>query len=158
MLAEDVYAPHNVPSTQTTNVDGYALHTDQGPATYAVITSAAHPLSQRLPIDTVMRVNTGAPIPYGTNAVLMVEDTKLLSTTKNEQGEDVEEETVETLARVKAGENVRNAGSDVMKGEKVGEMGEIITACGGEIGTLAFVGRKEVRQSSPLVTVTGSSS
>ena len=25
VLAEDVYAPHNIPSTQTTSVDGYAL-------------------------------------------------------------------------------------------------------------------------------------
>ncbi|KAG8860526.1 hypothetical protein FRB96_003780 [Tulasnella sp. 330] len=144
VLAEDVYAPQNVPKTQTTNVDGYALRSDQGPAPYDVITPVVHSLSHRLPVDAIMRVNTGAPIPYGTNAVIMVEDTKLLSTIKNELGEDVEEGRVDTLAWVKAGENIRNAGSDVMRGEKVGEMGEIITTCGGEIGTLAFVGRNEI--------------
>ncbi|KAG8995446.1 hypothetical protein FRB94_009169 [Tulasnella sp. JGI-2019a] len=154
VLAEDVYAPQNIPGTQTTNVDGYALHSDQGPATYDVTTPANHSLSQRLPIDTIMRVNTGAPIPYGTNAVIMVEDTKLISTTKNERGEDVEEKSVETLTRVKAGENIRNPGSDVMKGEKVGDMGELITTSGGEMGTLAFVGRKEVKVfRKPIVAI-----
>lgn len=95
-----------------------------------------------------MRVNTGAPIAFGTNAVIMVEDTRLVSTVKDENGDDVEEQTVETLAQVKPGENTRQPGSDVMKGEKVAEMGELISTCGGEIGTLAFVGCREVRKSA----------
>lgn len=93
-----------------------------------------------------MRVNTGAPIPRSTDSVIMVEDTRLVSTMKNEQGEDVEERTIETLAQVALRENTRQPGSDALKGEKVAEMGELITSCGGEIGTLAFVGRKEVRE------------
>ena len=88
-----------------------------------------------------MRVNTGAPVPYGTNAVIMVEDTRLVSTT--EPAEGAEESKVETLTTVIAGENVRQPGSDVMEGEKVCEIGELLGDKGGELGTLVFVGRKE---------------
>ena len=73
----------------------------------------------------------------------MVEDTKLISTHRNADGEDGEEDEVETLAQVPAGENVRAPGSDVRKGDLALRRGEVITSVGGEIGTLAFVGRKE---------------
>lgn len=74
----------------------------------------------------------------------MVEDTKLISTHKDTDGEDGEENEVETLAQVPVGENVRAPGSDVRKGDLALKRGEVITSVGGEIGTLAFVGRKEV--------------
>lgn len=74
----------------------------------------------------------------------MVEDTELVSTTKGANGEDVEEDEVRTLAQVSPGENTRKPGSDVRKGNLVLPLGEVITSAGGEIGTLAFVGRKEV--------------
>jgi gephyrin len=69
----------------------------------------------------------------------MVEDTRLVSSRS-----DGEEQEVETLAQVKKAENVRMIASDVKKGELVMKKGEIISAKGGEIGTLVFVGRKEV--------------
>ena len=74
----------------------------------------------------------------------MVEDTRLVSTFKDGNGKDGEERQVETLAQIPPGENVRLPGSDVKKGDLVLQKGEIITSVGGEIGTLAFVGRKEV--------------
>lgn len=73
----------------------------------------------------------------------MVEDTKLISTHKYADGEDGEENEIETLAQVPVGENVRAPGSDVKKGDLALRKGEVITSVGGEIGTLAFVGRKE---------------
>jgi len=63
---------------------------------------------------------------------------------QNASGEDVEEKEIETLAQVSAGENTRAPGSDVKEGDLVLENGERITDVGGEIGTLAFVGRKHV--------------
>lgn len=74
----------------------------------------------------------------------MVEDTRLIETFKSSEGEDIEEKKVETLAQVSPGENVRCPGSDVKKGDLVLQAGEIIHSAGGEIGTLAFVGRSEV--------------
>jgi gephyrin len=77
--------------------------------------------------------------------VIMVEDTRLVSTHKEVDGqEDGEEKEVETLVQIPADENVREIGSDVKIGDLVLQKGGVITSLGGEIGTLAFVGRKEV--------------
>jgi gephyrin len=74
----------------------------------------------------------------------MVEDTRLSATFKDGEGHDIDEKEVETLVQVPAGENVRAPGSDVKQGDLILCRGDIIRSAGGEIGTLAFVGRKEV--------------
>ncbi|TFK62716.1 molybdenum cofactor biosynthesis protein [Pluteus cervinus] len=154
VLAVDVHAPQNVPSTSTTNVDGYAVRSTDPPGVYNVVTPQNHSLSKEVPPATIYRINTGAPLPAGTDAVIMVEDTRLVSTFDNEDGEEGEEKEVETLAQVPAGENVRYPGSDVKKGDLVLQKGEKIRSGGGEIGTLAFVGRKEVQVvKKPVVAI-----
>ncbi|KAJ7639494.1 MoaB/Mog domain-containing protein [Roridomyces roridus] len=144
VLAEDVLAPQNAPPTSTTSVDGYALRSTDPPGVYKVLTSSTHKTSTPLPPDCIYRINTGGPLPAGTDTVIMVEDTRLVSTFKTEEGLDGEEKEVECLVQVPAGENVRAPGSDVSKGDLVLQKGDIILSEGGEIGTLAFVGRKEV--------------
>jgi gephyrin len=110
-----------------------------------VVTSQNHSLSDALPPDTIYRINTGAPLPAGTDAVIMVEDTRLVSTFQGEDGlVEGEEKEVETLAQVPVNDNLRAAGSDVRRGALVMQKGEVIGSGGGEIGTLTFVGRKEV--------------
>ena len=84
-------------------------------------------------------------MPVDTDAVIMVEDTRLVSTAKDEDGNDAEELEVETLISVPTGENVRQPGSDVKEGELVLSKGSLLRSTGGEIGTLAFVGRTRVR-------------
>lgn len=91
-----------------------------------------------------MRVNTGGPIPAGADAVIMVEDTNLVSSTREGVGNNLEEETIETLASVDPGENLRKPGSDAKAGEKVCDQGDVIGSIGGEIGSLVFVGKCEV--------------
>lgn len=80
-------------------------------------------------------------MPAGADTVIMVEDTRVVSTYEDGSGEEKE---VETLALVPVGENVRNPGSDVKQGDLVLASGDRILSGGGEIGTLAFVGRKQV--------------
>jgi gephyrin len=69
----------------------------------------------------------------------MVEDTEVV--TRDDQGE---EDEVKLLAQVDQGENVRKGGSDVKVGEKVLEKGDVVSQVGGELGTLAFVGKRSV--------------
>ncbi|KAJ7603652.1 MoaB/Mog domain-containing protein [Roridomyces roridus] len=116
-LAEDVLAPQNVPSTSTTSVDGYALRSTDPPGVYKVLTSNTHKISTPLPADCIYRINTGGPLPAGTDTVIMVEDTRLVSTFKTEEGLDGEEKEVECLVQVPASENVRAPGSDLSKGD-----------------------------------------
>lgn len=122
---------------------------------YKVVTSRDHPINKPLPPGFIYRINTGGPLPSGTDAVIMVEDTKLVSTFETTDGDLAgEEKEVETLAQVPPGENARAPGSDVRKGDLVLQKGERILSNGGEIGTLAFVGRKKVSvYKKPVVAV-----
>ncbi|KAI0638478.1 MoaB/Mog domain-containing protein [Trametes polyzona] len=145
VIAEDVLAPQNVPTTYSTNVDGYALRSTDPPGIYKVLDHRTHPLNAPLPPGAVFRVNTGGPLPAGADAVIMVEDTRLHSTQRTAAGEEYEEAEIETLAQMSVLENVREPGSDVRQGELVLERGTVVSSAGGEIGTLAFVGRTKVR-------------
>ena len=84
----------------------------------------------------------------------MVEDTRVHSTQRSPSGEEIEENEIQTLAQVPRGENVRDPGSDVRQGDLVLERGTVVNSAGGEIGTLAFVGRTRVRaHRKPVVAV-----
>lgn len=79
----------------------------------------------------------------------MVEDTVVESRLgEGEEGEEGEEKEVRLLAQVENGENVRKAGSDVKVGEKILNEGQVISSVGGELGSLAFIGRKSVSPST----------
>ena len=84
----------------------------------------------------------------------MVEDTRVHSTQRSPSGEEIEENEIQTLAQVPRGENVRDPGSHVRQGDLVLERGTGVNSAGGEIGTLAFVGRTRVRaHRKPVVAV-----
>lgn len=148
ILAEEVQADSAIPASRTTNVDGYAVRSADGPGVYPVLTAKTHPMPYVIQPRTIYRVNTGGPIPDGADAVVMVEDTALIDTHKVSQSDGLEgteeEKTVEIKAEVKAGENVRQPGSDVQKGDIVLRKGTLISTSGGEVGTLSFVGRSHV--------------
>ncbi|SPO31444.1 related to Gephyrin [Ustilago trichophora] len=140
VLAEDVSARSDLPPGPTTNVDGYAVHaTTTPPGEYTVVTLSTLQARPGLQPGEIFRINTGQGLPAGTDSVVMVEDTELL--TSSSSGEEV---TVKILAQVDVGENVRPRGSDVKADQVVLRKGTTITALGGEIGTLAFLGRSEV--------------
>lgn len=97
--------------------------------------------TEPLPAGSIYRINTGAPLPPGADACIMVEDTEVVSRDEA-TGEEVQ---VRLQAQVQVGENVRKEGSDVRAEEKVLERGDVISSIGGELGTLAFVGKRSVR-------------
>ena len=110
---------------------------------YPVLTSRSYPqpmASHPLPTGSIYRINTGALLPPGADAVVMVEDTLVAET--DAAGEEAR---IELRAQVDVGENVRKQGSDVRRGERVLEAGTAISDVGGELGTLAFVGRRSAR-------------
>ncbi|KAI5476996.1 hypothetical protein MNV49_006954 [Pseudohyphozyma bogoriensis] len=139
VLAEDVVSAMDIPQRPTTNVDGYAVRSTDPAGTYNVLTE--YP-TEPVPEGFIYRINTGAPLPPGCDAVIMVEDTVVVS---RHEGEGGDEKEVKLLAQVDKGENVRKAGSDVKVGEKVLEAGDVVSAVGGELGTLAFVGRRSAQ-------------
>lgn len=144
VLAEDIVALEAVPAYRASIVDGYAMvaPTD-GVASKGVfpVVSIVHAApGDTIPLipGQIARITTGAPIPPGADAVVMVEDTVLVSSTPDGK----EELEVEILAEgVKPGLNIREVGSDVRKGEIILRQGDSISDTGGELGLLASVGR-----------------
>jgi putative molybdopterin biosynthesis protein len=74
---------------------------------------------------------TGAPVPDGADAVVMVEDT------------DSEDTALRVYRTVTKGENVMKKGTDIKKGETVLKAGQVLGAS--EIGVLAALGLTKVK-------------
>lgn len=147
VLAEDVKATESVPAFRASIVDGYAVKMpasstfEKGIYPVAIVSHAQAGDVKELKEGEIARITTGAPLPPGADAVVMVEDTVLKSQTDDGQ----EEREVEILtSEIKAGENVREVGSDVREGDTILKKGEGVTVVGGEFGLLASVGTQEV--------------
>ena len=147
VLAEDVKATEAVPAFRASIVDGYAVKIpasgkfEKGVYPVTIVSHAQAGDVKELKEGELARITTGAPLPPGADAVIMVEDTVLYSQTDD----GTEEKEVEILtSEIQAGENVREVGSDVKSGEIILKKGEGITVVGGEFGLLASVGTKEV--------------
>ncbi|OQO05691.1 hypothetical protein B0A48_09784 [Cryoendolithus antarcticus] len=150
VLAEDVTAREAVPAFRASIVDGYAIIASDHvmvPSTKGIfpVVSISHAEAKEVPelsIGEIARITTGAPLPNGATAVVMVEDTLIRST----RDDGSEEKEIEILtSEIKAGENVREVGSDVEAGAVVMRRGEGITSVGGEFGLLASVGTQTVK-------------
>lgn len=147
VLAEDVKAKENVPAFRASIVDGYAVVVPKDGNMRGVfpVVSVSHASPGEVPPlkeGEIARITTGAPLPPGATAVIMVEDTLLK--TKTDDGN--EEKEVEVLAEgVNGGENIREVGSDIERGTVVLRKYEQVSAAGGEIGSLAAVGVDEVQ-------------
>ena len=142
VLADVVTAPADVPPFANTAMDGYAVRaTDTAgasptsPVRLPVVAevAAGHPAGRALAAGEAMRIFTGAPMPAGADAVVIVEATERLD----------DGAAVALHAEVGPGLHVRPAGDDARAGEVLFEPGELLTAA--HIGVLANVGAAEVR-------------
>lgn len=147
VLAENVRATESVPAFRASIVDGYAVRIPssskfaKGVYPVALVSHAQAGDVKELKEGEIARITTGAPLPPGADAVVMVEDTVL----KTQTDDGKEEKEVEILTdEIQAGENVREVGSDVKEGDTIMKKGEGVTIVGGEFGLLASVGAAEV--------------
>ena len=90
--------------------DGPGVRSVRGEAS-----AGCHPDMKPISSGEVVRINTGAPLPPGADSVVMVEETRLVSSTEDGK----EEREVEILATVQEGQDVRPVGSDIGVGEVV---------------------------------------
>jgi molybdopterin molybdotransferase len=121
VLASNVVATEQVPPFANTAVDGYAVQAAdvaQVPVELTVIGELAAGGVPTVAVTqgTAIRIMTGAPIPDGCDAVVMVEDTQRVG-----------ESHVRILRSVEPGAAVRAAGSDVVVGATVLTAGTQIT-------------------------------
>ncbi|PHH68997.1 hypothetical protein CDD82_137 [Ophiocordyceps australis] len=149
VVAQEVTATENVPAFRASTVDGYAVVTsgnasDSFAGVFPVVAVSHAAPGQAKPLEKghVARITTGAPLPPGATAVVMVENTAIASTTDDGK----EELAVDIQAQgVCAGDNVREVGSDIALGALLLAKGERISGVGGEIGLVAAVGCASLR-------------
>jgi molybdopterin molybdotransferase len=137
VLAEDIIATEAIPPFDNTSVDGYAVRfadVEESPSELKVVgelRAGAWPEVAVGPGEA-MRIMTGAPMPAGADAVVMVEDTEI--------GSDAA--TVRILRAVSKGESIRPVGDDVSPGDLVLVAGTVLGPA--YLGLLAELGRIEV--------------
>ncbi|MEM8708882.1 MAG: gephyrin-like molybdotransferase Glp, partial [Actinomycetota bacterium] len=137
VLAADVVADEQVPPFANTAMDGFAVRAADVasiPVTLDVVgtIAAGSTLDGEVGPGQAARIMTGAPMPAGADAVVMVEKTTL----------DEEAGTVVVDLSVPEGNHVRGAGEDVEPGDVLFTVGTVLTA--GHLGVLASVGVQQV--------------
>ena len=134
VTAQQVVAAEQVPPFANTAVDGYAViaaDTTVVPVTLRVTGRVRAGMSGAdCPVERgcAVRIMTGAPVPPGADAIVMVEDT--------EGSPDAA--TVVITTSVSPTQNIRPAGDDVNPGDPVVEVGTELTAA--HLGVLATIG------------------
>lgn len=141
VLAERIVADADVPPFDRAAMDGFAVRAED--------TSAATPPTLRL-VDTIytgqastraiapgecVEIATGAPLPPGADAVVMVEET-------DRADGSPQRPTVQIMKPVKPGQNVGPRGADIARGDALLVPGDHLTPS--RVGACAAVGRAEV--------------
>jgi putative molybdopterin biosynthesis protein len=141
VLAEEVRAPVDVPGFTRANMDGFAVRAadtfgaaEEEPRVLKVndetVTPGVVPEREVAP-GTATPIATGAIVPRGADAVVMIEDT------------DIGAEGLEVRRAVAPGTNLAHAGSDIARGETVLRPGDVCSSR--ETGLLAALGIATVR-------------
>ena len=134
ITAQAVVAAEQVPPFANTAVDGYAviaIDTEIVPVTLRVTGTVRAGMSGAdSPVESgcAVRIMTGAPVPPGANAIVMVEDTE----------GSPEGDTVVVTATATVDQHIRPAGDDVNPGDPVIAIGTELTAA--HLGVLATIG------------------
>jgi len=137
VLDEDVRSTMDVPSHTNSAMDGYALSAGslraEGDSTLDVVGTAwaGRPFGGTVGAGQCVRIMTGAPMPAGTDTVVMQEHVV-------RQGD-----TVQLQPGHRVGQNVRPAGEDIARGDIALRAGEILQPA--QLGVLASLGVGEVR-------------
>ena len=146
VLAEDVVSDLDMPPYDKSMVDGYAVRCadlPEGKGTLHVVeeVTAGRMPSRSLTAGQATHIMTGAPIPEGADAVVMVERTRT----------DGQQVTIEDRPP-RAGSNIMRRATEMRCGEVVLSAGSLLRPQ--EFGVLATVGRVSARlYPSPRVAV-----
>jgi putative molybdopterin biosynthesis protein len=140
VLAEDMASAFDIPPFNRSTVDGYAVKAEETfgaeenqPVKLKVcgVVNVGEPPKISVAKDEAAEIVTGAPIPEGADAVVMVEDT------------DRENDTLSVYSSVTRDENVMKKGTDIKKGNTVLKADKVLGSR--EIGVLAALGTAKVK-------------
>ena len=139
ILAETVHATAPLPPFPASVKDGYAVVAADGPGDYPVIgeVTAGRMADFTVTPGTVAYITTGAPLPPGADAVVMVEESEPVDLSSY-HGYTKNTRAVRIHSAVRPGADVRPVGYDVAVGQMLLPAGTRLGAA--EIGLLATAG------------------
>lgn len=134
VVAETIYSPENVPAFSQSSMDGYAFAYDENIVSYQLVGEMAAGSSTPFHLNPgeAVRIFTGAAVPFNADTVLMQEKA-LVQAGKLKILDD----------QLKKGNNVRQIGSEIAKGDKAVEKGTALKPA--VIGFLASMGISKVK-------------
>lgn len=140
VLAQALRSEMNVPAYDNSAMDGYAINTEdlasaQSRLPLSQTIAAGHP-GQPLVRGTVARIYTGAPLPFGADAVVMQENTQ------------IEDNIIVINENPQPGQNIRRMGHDIAISTQVLPKGHRLQAQ--DQGLLASLGISRVKIFKPL--------
>jgi molybdopterin molybdotransferase len=147
ILAESIRSDTDLPTFNNSSVDGFAVFaadvfptSQDKPKSLKVIADipAGSAVNVIISPGQAARIMTGAPIPTGADAVVMVEDTDFNQRLAGEAAP----RNVVIFKSVQIGENVRKRGADIKSGKEILPAARILQAQ--DIGMLAMLGRAKV--------------
>ncbi|NCH56780.1 molybdopterin molybdotransferase MoeA [Cronobacter muytjensii] len=134
VTARAVTSPLDVPGFDNAAMDGYAVRlADLASGAWLPVAGkafAGQPFDGEWPAGSVIRIMTGAPVPPGSEAVIMQEEAQT-----GDAG-------VRFTAPARAGQHIRRRGEDIRQGAVVMEAGQKLSAA--ELPLLASLGIPEV--------------
>jgi molybdenum cofactor synthesis domain-containing protein len=139
VASADVTSPIDVPSFSRSAMDGYAVvstdtisSTRSAPVRLRLLDRiyTGQPSSVTIERGTCAEIATGAPLPNGADAVVIVEETA-----QSENGVDI-------FAEAAAGQHVGRQGADIAAGDRVVSAGEFLSPA--RIGAIAAIGRGDI--------------
>lgn len=167
VLAADLVAGEAIPPFDNSAMDGYAVRaadtggaSDESPVSLRAIGEVPAGATADMTVGEgeAVRIMTGAPMPAGADAVVMVEHTAEYARAREGAARAASDtsvsspDTVTILKPVSVGENVRFSGEDVSPGLTVIERGTRLNAA--HIGLAAALGHAELTVSArPTVAV-----
>jgi molybdopterin molybdotransferase len=149
IVAEDLFAPEDVPSYPRSAMDGYAVRAEDiatasrdNPVILTVVDQIPAGSAPKRPLrkGEAAAIATGAPLPEGADTVVRVEDTKPVNFQPSSVSSPVSSGyySVAILVATPKGKNISPVGEDVRKGELIARKGQKVTPA--LIGLLATCG------------------
>ena len=142
VLAEDIYADRAYPPFPRSMRDGFAVQSTDLPGRLRVVGEVRAGMAAARPVKRgeCVEIMTGAPVPDGADAVLMVEHAER------------DGETIDTQRSLRFGENISPAGCEASAGQRVLAAGTKIDYA--HIGVMASVGALQVKvYAKPTVSI-----
>jgi molybdopterin molybdotransferase len=149
VLARTIVATHDVPSFDRAAMDGYALiaadthgASRERPATLTLAgrVYAGDAADTTITPGTCLEIATGAPLPPGADAVIMVEETAIAL------------DAVHAFAEVRPGQHIVRRAADMRSGDVILQPGALLEPS--RVGALAAVGHAEAEvYAKPVVAI-----